>query len=208
MPRAPSPKTNEFPIHVSARCNNKEHFFEPMQSCWEIFIELLNKVCDDYEFQTHAFTLMGNHYHWLLSTPLSNLGEGMMEFQTKSSLRIAGVRRRQNRIYGGRYKPTIIESPLHFKNTFRYVLQNPIRAKLVTSVTDYKWSSHCDSRIKIVSSKNFEAEIPRDPIVYQKWLDSVPPEKFNRSVRTALRRSTFKFPRQKGRGKVEHDKWV
>jgi len=43
----------------------------------ERFLELLGDLVDRFGVETHAYCLMGNHYHLLLHTPLGNLGRGM-----------------------------------------------------------------------------------------------------------------------------------
>ena len=48
---------------------------------------------------------------------------------------------RTNHIFGNRYCATIIENKKHLINVIRYIYQNPVRAKLVSSVYDYVFSS-------------------------------------------------------------------
>ncbi len=85
----------------------------PLDECWEVFRVTSQEVEVKYGFKTHAFVLMNNHYHWLMNLSQNNLAEGMCYFQTNTSRKIARLSNRINRIYGARYKPTVILEPNH-----------------------------------------------------------------------------------------------
>ena len=59
-----------------------------MDHAWEIFKEVHNETVAQYGFESHAFVLMNNHYHWNNSTPHENVDEGMAYFQTQTSKKI------------------------------------------------------------------------------------------------------------------------
>ncbi len=195
MPRKRTALQNEYPYHVSARTNNREWFNLPMRVVWEIYVNEVKETSLRYGFISHAFVLMNNHFHWLVSTPNSNLGEGMRYFMTETSRKIARACGRINKIYGARYKPTLIRSDGHYMNAFRYVYQNPLRAKICNSVDEYPWSTAASDEIPIASLYGFHQLIPKDPNEFQIWLNTPPDPIHNGLVRRALRRTVFKFPR-------------
>ena len=181
------------PLHLTARSNNQEWFNIPMKTCWEIFCESLNEVEKRYGFLTHVFLLMNNHYHWIASIPDEYRSKGMCLFQTTTSRQIARSANRINRIYGARYKPTLIKDPVHYQRAIQYVYQNPIRANICRYVQDYPWSTLNSSLVKIHPCEHYDALVPETD--YLKWLNSVPDENYNGRTRKALRRRMFLLPR-------------
>ena len=65
----------------------------------------------------------------------------MQFFMSRSSRLLRKGTDRINHIYGGRYKWSIIGSPEYYYNCIRYVYQNPVRAKIVSKVEDWGFSS-------------------------------------------------------------------
>lgn len=196
MPRTPTIYQDEFPYSVTARSNNKEWFDLPLEVCWPIFCEVLSEVADQYKFMSHAFLLMSNHYHWLLTTPLANLGEGMRYFQTETSRKMGRAAGRINKIYGARYKPCLIHSPVYYANSYRYIFQNPLRAGMVKQVEDYSWSTLVrPGDVPLTSSLIHGDYIPPEERELLPWLNQVPEAKYNECIRRALLHSKFKFPR-------------
>jgi putative transposase len=185
--------TNENPIHIIARSNNKDWFQAPLEDCWEVFKETLDNAQQKYGFKTHAFVLMSNHYHWLMSLKEENLGSGMCYFQTTTSRKIGRLSNRINRIYGARYKPTEILEPIHYANTYRYIYQNPVRAGICNQVEDYPWSTiHQVQKAREICGP-FGAEIPWLDLL--SWLNTPLTDTNCERVRLALRRKTFSYPR-------------
>lgn len=194
MPRPTLYKTDQFPYHVVARSNNKDWFQLNMEECWEIFVEVLNSTKKSYEFETHAFLLMNNHYHWLLSTPKMNIDFGMRYFNTESSRKVARASGRINKIFGARYKPTVILEENHYINAFRYLYLNPIKAGICLNPIDYPWSTLHEKRIILTDHKYFGSAIPTQNI--NEWLMRDTSEDFFIKNQRALRRNIFKYPKE------------
>ena len=195
MPRRKSPLQSIYPYGITARSNNKEWFDVPLSDCWIIFSEVIQKTSERYGIRTHCFVLMSNHFHWLVSTPESNLAEAMRYFMTETSRRIARAGGRINKIYGARYKWTLITEDSYYANTIRYFYQNPLRAKLCNDVDSYPWSTlSANSNIKLSPNLKFEQWIPADISELRKWLNRIPDGPYQLMMQKALRRSEFRFP--------------
>lgn len=119
MPRKPISITNEHPYHIIGRSNNRDWFDLPLNYCYEVFTNVLTKVKQNYNFKLHAFVLMNNHYHMILSTPEKNLSQGMRYFMTETSRGIRVKSMRINHIYGGRYRPCLITSSINGQQYLR-----------------------------------------------------------------------------------------
>lgn len=194
MPRKKLLLQNLFPYGVTARSNNRDWFDIPMQDCWRIFEDEIAQTAQRYNIKTHAFVLMSNHFHWLVTTPDENLSEAMRYFMTQTSRRLARASGRINRIYGARYKWTLIASPGYFANTVRYFYQNPLRAGICMSVDEYPWSTHhLNSKIKITPCLQLEKMIPTDAAAFRTWLNKVPDGPYLEAMKLALRKPEFRF---------------
>ncbi|MBT3234368.1 MAG: hypothetical protein HN353_00285 [Bdellovibrionales bacterium] len=141
MPRKPLIRTADYHYHIYARSNNREWFCLPMDEVWEVFIANLEFAVKKHGAKPTCFVLMGNHYHLLINTPESNIDKVMHDFNHRFSLGIGRKTKRINKILGGRYKWSLIKSDEHFLTIYRYIYQNPMRAKICCSVDDYKYHS-------------------------------------------------------------------
>lgn len=141
MPRKPLIRSDTHPYHVINRTNNKEIFPLAMKSLWPLFVETMAATKRKYPFDLHCFVLMNNHYHLLIQTPQLNLDRIMHDFNMKLSHKIARASGRINRIFGARYKWSLIMDQKYYLNVYRYVYQNPIRDHLTERVEHYQYSS-------------------------------------------------------------------
>ena len=141
MPRRRLIITKDFPYHVTARSNNKEWFYIPGPDAAKIFCEKLRNTSDKYGVLIHAFVLMNNHFHLILTSPHESLGEVMRHLMTEVSKHIQFVSKRINHVFGSRYKWSILDSAYGVAYVYKYVLRNPVRAGLCKSVSDYPFSS-------------------------------------------------------------------
>jgi REP element-mobilizing transposase RayT len=62
--------------HVTARGNAREDIYF-IDDDRQQFLELLQRACDRYQWQCHAYCLMSNHYHLLIETQAPTLSKGM-----------------------------------------------------------------------------------------------------------------------------------
>lgn len=141
MPRPLLIKSDSHPYHITSRCNNKEFFPLPLDLVWPIMLKHLKRCQVEKSLAIHAFVLMGNHFHLLCHTPLSNIDECMHSFLRSVSIEINRLAQKQNHLWSGRYRWSLINSQRHYYQVYRYIYQNPIRAKIVTNVQDYPWTT-------------------------------------------------------------------
>lgn len=200
MPRKVLIENSKFPYHITNRSNNREYFYTPLPILWEIMLEKIKYLDQKMNIKSHAFVLMSNHYHWLLSTPDENLSKGMTYFHREVA---RGANRKSNRInhfFGGRYKWCSIQKEIYYWNTLKYIFRNPVKANLCAQVEDYQFSSLNDH--KGVDSWNlcdfFNApENTIDPNL--EWLNTDYDPKIDEALKKALRRRTFKLPKDRNR---------
>lgn len=136
-------RQNTFPYHICSRSNHGTWFSIPLPEVWELSLHALSKAYrkTDQAVKLHAFVLMSNHYHMLLTTPNSDIDSFMYFFNKELSLQLRNKTQLKNRMLGGRYKYSIVSSNNYLWRVFRYVYQNPLRAQMCHKVEEYLFST-------------------------------------------------------------------
>jgi len=141
MPRRRLIRLSDIPYHVTTRSNHKNWFQLPLEKTWMIFLKSMQESNDHTPVEFHAFVLLHNHYHLLLTTPDANIDEFMFKFNKTFSDKLRKKTGQINRMFGGRYKWSLVDSKSYLYNVHRYIFQNPIRAQMVSRCQDYPYSS-------------------------------------------------------------------
>jgi REP element-mobilizing transposase RayT len=180
------------PVHVTSRCINKAWFDLPMPEVWDIMATNLKFASFAYNFEVHAFVLMNNHFHLLLTCPEQNLSEAMQWFIGTTSCHINERAGRINQVFARRFKRCRLKGYFHYMNTYKYIYQNPLRAKICQRVEEYPFSSLRG----IIGLAPLDVEVSDEFILEGleknlEWLNSMPTEECIRSIRSALRHSQF-----------------
>src|SRR5215813_14874367 len=97
-----------------------------------------------YQVVCHAWVLMNNHYHLLLETPNANLAQALRHLNGVYTQAFNRRHRRVGHLFQGRYKAIVVEKEAYLLELCRYVVLNPVRAKMVTQPRAWKWSSEGD----------------------------------------------------------------
>lgn len=142
MPRKPRFTLPGIPQHVIQRGNNREPCFlaEPD---YRRYLEDLQATAEKSACRIHAYVLMTNHVH-LLVTPMQELGiaEMMQALGRRYVYYINKTYRRTGTLWEGRYKASLVDSDAYLLTCMRYIELNPVRAEMVNHVGEYKWSSY------------------------------------------------------------------
>lgn len=97
----------------------------------------LGELQAKHEIRIAAFVLMNNHFHLLLLTPREDIDRIMYFFMKEVTMDIQKCTGRINKIFGGRYKASMIESFEHLMNVYKYIHRNPLEVKLVKRAECY-----------------------------------------------------------------------
>ena len=106
------------------------------------FFHILHHVVKRYRWRCHAYCLMGNHYHLLIETPEANLSKGMRQMNGVYTQSFNRRYRRVGHLFQGRYKAILVERDPYLLEVARYIVLNPVRAKLAEAAAHYPWSSY------------------------------------------------------------------
>jgi REP element-mobilizing transposase RayT len=107
-----------------------------------LFLDLLRELHETFQVNTHAYCLMGNHYHLLLETPLGNLSRAMRHLNGVYTQRYNRDVKSDGPLFRGRYKAILVDVDAYLLNVSRYIHRNPIEAGIVRKAEKYIWSSY------------------------------------------------------------------
>ena len=142
MPRRPRIVLPGTPLHLIQRGNNRQACFFS-DSDYLVYLEWLEEYAKKYSCLIHAYVLMTNHVH-LLVTPLKAESAGLMMKQLGQRYvqYINRTYRRSGTLWEGRYKSCIAQDEVYVLGCYRYVELNPVRADIVLHPAEYRWSSY------------------------------------------------------------------
>jgi len=141
MARLPRLVVPNQPHHIIQSGNDCQVVFRDPDD-YVAFLGWLRDAARQFKIAIHAYVLMPNHVHLLVS-PSDSTGLGrMMQWVGRHYVPYFNVKyHRTGTLWQGRYKATVIESEQYFLLCSRYIESNPVRTGLVAVPEDYPWSS-------------------------------------------------------------------
>jgi putative transposase len=142
MPRQARSVIPEVPLHITQRGNNRQRcFFE--ETDFLVYLNLLHAASIEADCEVHAYVLMTNHVHLLVS-PTNEHGPAMlMKFLGERYVQYVNRRyARTGTLWEGRYHSCLVQSERYLMVCQRYIELNPVRACLVSEPANYPWSSY------------------------------------------------------------------
>jgi REP element-mobilizing transposase RayT len=127
--------------HVTSRGNARRSIFKDDKDR-SMLLNILEEVNDRYHWFCHAYCLMTNHYHLVIETPDGNLSKGMRQLNGVYTMRFNRRHGSVGHIFQGRYKAILVQKESHLLEVCRYVVLNPLRAKVVEVPERWRWSSY------------------------------------------------------------------
>jgi putative transposase len=128
------------PHHITQRGNGRQRVFFSDDD-YALYRNLLAENCKAAGVACWAFCLMPNHIHAIL---VPSDEDGLLAALAATHRRYAGLinarRKRTGHFWQGRYGAAVLDEP-HLEAAFRYILINPVKAKLVAQPQDWRWSS-------------------------------------------------------------------
>jgi putative transposase len=142
MPRTARIVIPGVPLHITQRGNNRSAVFLSRADC-TYYLDLLRRASTLGGCGVHAYMLMGNHVHLLVSPHDASGIATMMRSLGCSYVRYFNAQYgRTGTLWEGRYKSTPIDSSRYFFTCSRYIELNPVRAGMVDHPAEFPWSSY------------------------------------------------------------------
>jgi putative transposase len=127
--------------HVTSRGNAGNNIYKDDQDR-KTFLKVLTEAVEKCNWYCHAYCLMDNHYHLLIETPEANLSYGMRQLNGVYTQRHNRRHRNVGHIFQGRFKSILVDKENYLLELSRYIVLNPVRAKLVESPDQWPWGSY------------------------------------------------------------------
>ena len=142
MPRKPRFILPGVPVHVVQRGHNHEPVFFDTPD-YQTYLHWLKEASERYHCDIHAYVLMTNHVHLLVTPQHKNSVSLMMQYVGRHYVPyIHHTYGTSGTIWEGRYKASLIQDEQYLLTCMRYIEQNPVRASMVKSPGAYRWSSY------------------------------------------------------------------
>ena len=128
--------------HIIQRGNNREPCFFG-ESDYKFYLDKLKGASEKYAVDIHAFVLMTNHVHLLVTPKNAQAAGRMMQAVGRSYVGyINHTYQRTGTLWEGRYKSTVVDTEGYLLTVSRYIELNPVRASMVEHCSEYPWSSY------------------------------------------------------------------
>lgn len=106
------------------------------------FLHLLEELGTRFRIETHAYCLMGNHYHLLLHTPQPSLSRGMRHLDGVYTQRFNARHGRDGPLFRGRFHSVLVDRHTYLARVARYIHLNPSGRQELDQLDRYQWSSY------------------------------------------------------------------
>lgn len=143
MPRRARLVVPGIPWHIIQRGNNRSACFYADED-YHRYLDTLKEQAKKYDCLIHAYCLMTNHVHLLL-TPMheesaallmKHLGQRYVQYINRTY-------KRSGTLWEGRFRSCLAQSEEYVMACYRYIELNPVRAQMVEHPAEYPWSSYC-----------------------------------------------------------------
>lgn len=142
MPRKARIILPNCPHHIIQRGHNRQTVFAADED-YKYYLDTLKEWKKELNCKVHAYCLMTNHIHLIVDPGENpeNIGLLMKRLAGRQTRYVNALENRSGSLWEGRYKSSIIDSNHYLLACCRYIECNPLRAGMVESVWEYKWSS-------------------------------------------------------------------
>ena len=142
MPRRARLAIPGIPWHIIQRGNNRTACFYSPED-YRRYLDTLRQMAERFACAVHAYVLMTNHVHLLLTPSrkesagllMKHLGQRYVQYINRSY-------RRSGTLWEGRFRSCLTQNEHYVLACYRYIELNPLRAKIVSHPRDYRWSSY------------------------------------------------------------------
>lgn len=141
MPRSARKESKTGYYHVIMRGNNRNWIFSRVHYKLE-FLNLLKKQEEDGLIEIAAWCIMDNHVHIILKADIKKMSLAIKKINIKFAMKYNQKEKTIGHVFQDRFKSEPIETDKYLLQVLRYVHNNPVKAKMVKSIKEYKWSSY------------------------------------------------------------------
>jgi putative transposase len=159
--------------HVGARGVRRQTIYRDHHD-YERFVRLFGWILRDLGWKCLAFVLMPNHYHLLVELTEPSLSDGMHRLNFRFAMHFNRRYDLTGHVFERRFWSDAIESDEHLFEAARYIVLNPVRARLCPHPGLWPWSSYAPTagqgRPGFVDVERFASFFGGDPAVYAAYV--------------------------------------
>lgn len=143
--------------HVIMRGNNKNWIFKGEENK-QNFIKLLKIQEKEGKLELVAWCIMDNHVHLIVKSEIKDMALAFKKINVSYAMRYNKRSDTIGHVFQDRFKSQPIETDDYLMQVVRYVHNNPVQAKMVKRLEQYKWSSYNDyfSKEKVIKSSQMQ----------------------------------------------------
>lgn len=142
MPRRARITLPNVPVHLIQRGNNRQPCFFADED-YHRYLDWLSEYAAKTGCRVHAYVLMTNHVHLLISAEKADAGGALMKLLGQRYVQYVNrVYRRSGTLWEGRFRSCPVQEEDYLLGCQRYIELNPVRANMVTHPAEYRWSSY------------------------------------------------------------------
>ena len=188
--------------YVINRGNNRQAIFLEDED-YERYLGVLYRFKKAYEFKLFAYCLMTNHVHLLIKvSEKGNISKIMQSITLAHTKHYHHKYRTSGHVWQGRFRSPIVSNDEYMIEVMSYIEKNPVKAKMVRSVEDYRWSSYLlnvrKKESKLIDRQNNEAYMRlsqdlsgRIKVYKQKVEEKISEDKLKKLERSMLGESQY-----------------
>ena len=142
MPRRARMYLPGYPYHIVQRGNNREACFVEPEN-YQYYLELWKENARRYGVAVHAYCLMTNHIHFLVTPEhAESISRATSVIGSRYALYFNKTYKRTGTVWEGRHKSSLVQTDRYFLTCCRYIEMNPVVAGMVHKPEEYRWSSY------------------------------------------------------------------
>ena len=152
MPRRPRTDLAGFPLHLIQRGNNRAACFMS-DGDRSAYLQWLGRYACEYGIALHAWVLMDNHVHLLLTPPAPECASRLMQALGRRYVRYFNHRyQRSGTLWEGRFRACAVHADAYLLTCMRYIELNPVRAGMTGAPGVHRWSSYRSNALGLADS--------------------------------------------------------
>jgi putative transposase len=142
MPRRPRVNLIGYPQHVVQRGHNRAASFFGDED-YHCYLHWLKDAAHKYRCDIHAYALMTNHVHLLVSPGQADgITRLMQSLGRRYAQYLNRTYKRSGSVWEGRFKASVIDAEEYLLACYRYIELNPVTAGMVNDPAEYRWTSY------------------------------------------------------------------
>jgi putative transposase len=130
MPRRQRLQVAGLPVHIIQRGNNRQACFFADED-YLFFLDHLARIAKRFRCALHAYVLMANHFHLLLTSELPSGPSLLMKFLGQRYVQYVNrAYKRTGSLWEGRFRSSLVQTERYVLGCYRYIEMNPVRANI------------------------------------------------------------------------------